>query len=117
MKCPKCQQASKVLETRQGTDFIYRRHECESCQTRFVTHETLKWVIGEKPKIETAIRKPKTKKETRREKPAIKRKRTEKAEKKLVKDDLNLFFGAPMSADNLSDFGLDAGPGWSNDDY
>ena len=41
MRCPTCEQPSRVLESRQAEDgtAIRRRRECRSCGCRFTTHE------------------------------------------------------------------------------
>ena len=39
MQCPKCQSATRVLETRQGRHGTRRRRECRKCGHRFSTYE------------------------------------------------------------------------------
>lgn len=41
MICPRCEREkqSKVLETREKKDFVYRRRECVACGFRYITEE------------------------------------------------------------------------------
>lgn len=39
MRCPFCQQSSHVIDTREVTQAIRRRRECENCGQRFTTYE------------------------------------------------------------------------------
>lgn len=39
MKCPSCQQETKVIETRVSCDSTRRRRECLECKERFTTYE------------------------------------------------------------------------------
>lgn len=41
MKCPYCERASKVIDSRPIPDGIRRRRECTACGRRFTTHERL----------------------------------------------------------------------------
>ena len=41
MKCPYCERASKVIDSRPIPDGIRRRRECAACGRRFTTHERL----------------------------------------------------------------------------
>lgn len=49
MKCPMCEGATSVVDSRPFDDYIYRRRECDACEFRFQTRETL-YVAEEKPK-------------------------------------------------------------------
>lgn len=46
MICPRCKEEkqSKVLETRERENFVYRRRECVACGFRYTTEE--KFVRG-----------------------------------------------------------------------
>lgn len=41
MLCPECQSASRVIDSRNKPEYLYRRRECLECGERFTTHETL----------------------------------------------------------------------------
>lgn len=111
MKCPKCQKPSRVYETRQGTDFVTRRRACEFCFTRFTTHERIGWVTGEKPK-----QKPKqSEKKEIPVKAPIKKKISRQEEKKQTKHHLDIFFKDSLDVHDLGDYGIDVGPGYSDD--
>lgn len=46
MRCPSCDQATQVIDSRESDNNIRRRRECLSCQARFTTYERI-----EMPKI------------------------------------------------------------------
>lgn len=57
MLCPKCQEKTNALETRDRDHFIYRRRKCCGCDFRFSTQE----LIIERPaKAAPKEAKPKT---------------------------------------------------------
>lgn len=39
--CPKCHGPSRVTNTRDALDTIYRRRECKACGERWSTHEVM----------------------------------------------------------------------------
>lgn len=41
MKCPYCQGASRVVDTREVASTIRRRRECDDCRQRFTTYERI----------------------------------------------------------------------------
>lgn len=57
MKCPMCEGATSVVDSRPFDDYIYRRRACDACEFRFQTRETM-YVAEDKPKKEK--RKPGT---------------------------------------------------------
>ena len=41
MLCPYCNTDTRVIDSRQGDDFVRRRRECPACEQRFTTHEQI----------------------------------------------------------------------------
>lgn len=41
MRCPNCQQSTRVTDSRERDDYIYRRRKCLACEQRFSSEERL----------------------------------------------------------------------------
>jgi len=41
LKCPKCKNATIIIDSRDSGERIRRRHKCRSCSLRFTTYEII----------------------------------------------------------------------------
>jgi transcriptional regulator NrdR family protein len=41
LKCPKCKEATIIIDSRDNGERIRRRHKCRGCSFRFTTHEMI----------------------------------------------------------------------------
>lgn len=51
MNCPKCNSKTIVIDSRQKTEYKYRRRKCTECNAKFSTYE-----YYEKPEIEAGCK-------------------------------------------------------------
>jgi len=42
VKCPKCKSKTIIINTRETSNYVRRRHECKKCKFRFTTYEVIK---------------------------------------------------------------------------
>lgn len=120
MKCPVCKAPSRVYETRQSSDGTIRRREClvSTCLTRFASKEIFDGLIGER-KLGSPPAAPKEsslEKKTTGIKPMPKPRPKQAEQRRLVKDDLDVFFrGDALDSSDLGDLGIDIGRGGDYD--
>lgn len=49
MNCPECGSRATIIDTRQRSTHVTRRHFCDTCQERFTTFEFVVDTVGPKP--------------------------------------------------------------------
>ena len=120
MKCPVCKAPSRVYETRQSNSGTIRRREClvSTCLTRFASKEIFDGLIGERKtgSPPAARKKSSAEKKTTGIKPMPKPRPKQAEQRRLVKDDLDVFFrGGSLDSSDLGNLGIDIGRGGDYD--